>query len=126
MLLSITRAANRPLELSLLNHKPEPWHPEDSAIFSRLMIWQMSHAWQSEIVRAEIAEKVGTEHAAELDIHYPKSNPVTLPEGIEFNALDPDGSLRQILGPFLDRGKGSNEWVIAPSRSETWTRSAGQ
>ncbi len=108
-----------PLELRLLNHKPEPWQPEDSTIFSRLMIWQMSHAWQSEIVRAEIAEKVGVEHAAELEIHYPSSNPVTLPEGIQFNALDPDGSLRQIPGPFLDRGKGSNEWAIAASRSET-------
>jgi len=108
-----------PLELNLLRHYPEPWQPEDSAIFSRLMIWQMSHAWQSEIVRAEIAEKVGMERAAELEIHYPASNPVTLPEGIEFNALDPDGKLRQLTGPFLERGKGSNEWVIAPNRSET-------
>ena len=83
------------------------------------MIWQLSHAWQSEITRAEIAEKVGVEHAAELEIDYPHANPVTLPEGIEFNALDPEGLLRQIPGPFLDRGKGSNEWAVAPSRSET-------
>jgi penicillin amidase len=108
-----------PLELRLLNHTPDPWEPEDSAIFSRLMIWQMSHAWQSEIVRAEIAEKVGTEHAADLDIHYPTHNPVALPEGIEFNAVDPDGHLRKILGPFLGRGMGSNEWVISPNRSES-------
>jgi len=108
-----------PLELSLLRHYSEPWQPVDSAIFSRLMIWQMSHAWQSELVRAEIAEKVGMERAVELEIHYPSVNPVTLPEGIEFNALDPDGKLRQLTGPFLDRGKGSNEWVIAPNRSET-------
>jgi penicillin amidase len=108
-----------PLELRLLNYHPDPWQPEDSTIFSRLMIWQMSHAWQSEIVRAEIAEKVGMEHAAELEIHYPTSNPVTLPKGIEFNALDPEGRLRNIPGPFLDRGKGSNEWAIAPQRSET-------
>ena len=108
-----------PLELRLLNHKPELWQPEDSTIFSRLMIWQMSHAWQSEIIRAEIAEKVGTDPAAELDIHYPSNNPVALPKGIEFNALDPEGKIREVLGPFLDRGKGSNEWVIAPYRSET-------
>jgi len=108
-----------PLEMRLLNYKPEPWKPEDSNIFTRLMIWKLSHAWQGEIVRAEILEKVGMEHALELDIHYPLENPVTLPEGIEFNALDPDGSLRKIPGPFLNRGQGSNEWVIAPSRSET-------
>ena len=108
-----------PLELNLLRHYPDSWEPVDSVIFSRLMIWQLSHAWQSEITRAEIYEKVGMEHAAELEIHYPDRNPVTLPEGIEFNALDPDGKLRKLTGPFLDRGKGSNEWVIAPNRSET-------
>jgi len=108
-----------PLELRLLSHKPDLWEPQDSIIFSRLMIWQLSHAWQSEIVRAEIAEKVGVERAAELEIHYPQGNPVTLPDGIEFNALDPDGKLRELPGPFLDRGKGSNEWVVAPDRSET-------
>jgi penicillin amidase len=108
-----------PLEFSLLGHIPDPWQPVDSAIFSRLMIWQMSHAWQSELVRAEIAEKVGMERAAELEIHYPAGNPMTLPKGIEFNKLDPDGKLRQLTGPFLDRGKGSNEWVIGSSRSET-------
>lgn len=108
-----------PVEFTMLSHKPEVWQPEDCAIFSRLMIWQLSHAWQSEIARAEIAEKVGVERAAELEIHYPATHPVTLPEGIEFNALDPKGLLRQIPGPFLDRGKGSNEWAVAPSRSQT-------
>jgi len=108
-----------PVEFTLLNHKPEPWQPEDSLIFSRLMIWQLSHEWQSEITRAEIAEKVGQENAAELEIHYPESNPVTLPNGVQFNALDPDGTLRQVPGPFLNRGKGSNAWVVAPNKSET-------
>jgi penicillin amidase len=108
-----------PLEMRLLRFKPDPWEPLDSVIFSRLMIWELSHAWESEIARAEIAEKVGVERAAELEIHYPGVNPVSLPEGIEFNALDPNGELRQITGPYLHRGKGSNEWVISPSRSET-------
>ena len=108
-----------PIEFVLLNHKPEPWLPVDSLAFSRVMIWQLSHAWQSEIIRAEIAEKVGAEHAAELEIHYPQLSPLTLPEGIEFNALDLDGTLRKVPGPFLDRGKGSNAWVVSPRRSET-------
>ena len=108
-----------PIEFTLLNHKPEPWKPEDSMSFGRVMIWQLSHDWQSEIIRAEIAEKVGEERASELEIHYPAGNPPTLPEGIQFNAIDPDGLLRRIPGPFLDRGLGSNTWGIAPNRSET-------
>ncbi|HIE57633.1 MAG TPA: penicillin acylase family protein [Anaerolineales bacterium] len=108
-----------PIEFTLLRHQPAHWEALDSTIFSRLMVWELSHAWQSEIVRAELAETAGVEHAAEWEIHPLARNPVTLPEGIEFNALDPDGTLRYIPGPFLDRGKGSNEWVISPQRSET-------
>ncbi len=108
-----------PVEFTLLGHKPAPWQPEESAHFSRVMIWQLSHAWQGEILRAEIVDKVGLKHAAELEIHYPAGNPTTLPQGIEFNALDPDSLLRKIPGPFLDRGKGSNAWVVTPHRSAT-------
>jgi penicillin amidase len=106
-----------PVEFLMLGQKPEPWQPEDSLAFSRVMIWQLSHAWQGEIIQAEIAEVVGVERAAELEIHYPQINPLTLPKGIEFNALDPDGNLRKIPGPFLERGKGSNAWAVSPSRS---------
>ena len=108
-----------PVEFTLLGHKPAPWQPEESAQFARVMIWQLSHAWQGEILRAEIVEKVGPEHAAELEIHFPAGNPLTLPQGIEFNALDPDGLLRKIPSPFLDRGKGSNAWAVSPRRSAT-------
>jgi penicillin G amidase len=108
-----------PLEFSLIGHKPAAWTPQDSMGFTRVMMWQLSHAWQGEIIRAEIIEKVGVEHAAELEIHYPKDNPLTLPKGIEFNPLDPDGSLGAVSGPFLERGKGSNAWTVAPGRSET-------
>jgi penicillin amidase len=82
-------------------------------------MWKLSHGWQGEIIRAEITEVVGAEHAAELEIHYPEGGSITLPKGIEFNISEQDGEPRISLGPFLDRGKGSNAWVIAPSRSET-------
>jgi len=108
-----------PVEFTLLGFKPQPWQPEDTMAFTRVMMWQLSHAWQGEIIRAEIIEKVGAEHAAELEIHFPSENPLTLPKGIEFNTLDPDGSLRKATGPFLERGKGSNAWAISPPRSET-------
>jgi penicillin amidase len=102
-----------PVEFTLLGHKPEPWHLDDSTAFARVMIWQLSHAWYSEIVRAQIAEKVGVEHAAELEIHYPDLNPTILPQGIEFNKLGSDGQLVKAQGPFLERGLGSNAWSVA-------------
>lgn len=116
----ITNSKNRlPVEFMLLSHRPDPWELVDTLAFTRVMIWQLSHAWQGALIRAEIAEKVGAENAAFLEIHYPQGNPITLPDGIEFNALDPDGTLGKMGAPFLERGKGSNSWVVSPGRSET-------
>jgi penicillin amidase len=112
-------AAKMPVEFTLLRHHPEPWTPEDSMAFSRVMLWQLSNGWYGEIVRAQTIAAVGDEHAAELEIHYPERNPITLAAGIEFNQLQPDGTLRAARGPFLRRNQGSNEWAIAGQKSST-------
>jgi penicillin amidase len=112
-------ARKMPVEFTLLGHTPEPWQPEDSAAFSRVMIWQLSHAWYGELIRSRIMEKVGPQAAAELEITYPQGNPSTLPAGIEFNRLDPQGSLQHVGGPFLKRGLGSNAWAVSPEKSIT-------
>ena len=108
-----------PVEFTLLGLKPGPWQPEDSFAFMRMVIWQLSHAWYSEITRARIAQAVGAERAAELEILYPERNPLALPEGIEFNRLDLDGRLQKADGPFLQRGKGSNAWAVCGQKSAT-------
>jgi penicillin G amidase len=111
--------ASLPIEFSLLRYQPEPWTVLDSATVMAMLTWQMSHAWYGEIVRAQLIEAIGPEHAAELEIHYPTGNPATLPQGIEFNAIDADGILRAMRGPFLDHGKGSNAWAVAGSKTTT-------
>jgi penicillin amidase len=113
------RSGTMPIEFTLLGHKPEPWNPEDSMALSRIMIWQLSHAWYGEIIRAQMIEAVGAEHAAELEIHYPPKNPATLPVGIQFNRIGTDGSLLAANGPFLQQGMGSNAWTVAGSRTIT-------
>ncbi len=104
---------------TLLRHTPEDWHPEHSLAIVRLLVWELSHGWQGELVRAELAEAVGPEHAALWEPHYPAANPITLPQGIVFHRLDPDGRLHRLPGPFLHRGQGSNVWAIAATRSAT-------
>ncbi|MFX0065874.1 MAG: penicillin acylase family protein [Candidatus Hermodarchaeota archaeon] len=110
-----------PVEFSLLRYQPEPWKPEDSLAFSRVMIWQLSHAWHGEIIRAQLIKAVGEDRAAELEIEYPKDNPVTLPAGIEFNVINKDGTLKGAQGPFLNRGRGSNAWAVAGKKTTTGT-----
>ncbi|UCG24292.1 MAG: penicillin acylase family protein, partial [Chloroflexota bacterium] len=111
-----------PIEFSLLGHKPEPWTPLDSVAFGRMMAWILSHGFANKLTRAQVIEVVGPEAAAELELHYPEDNPLTLPQGIEFNLFGPDGLLRAVEGPFIGRsmagrGRGSNAWVLAGSRT---------
>ena len=108
-----------PVEFTLIRHRPESWRNEDTMAFLRLMTWQLSHAWYSTIVRAQFIEAVGSERAAEWEVHYPEQNPVTLPTGIEFHRLAPDGSLHVAHSPFLERGLGSNAWAIAGHKTPT-------
>lgn len=105
-----------PIEFTLLNHRPEPWQPEHTAAFGRVMMWQLSHAWHGEIVRLALRQAVGDGPASEWEIQYPSANPATLPFGVESNPLGLSGSL-QPGGPFLQRGLGSNAWVISAERS---------
>ena len=112
-------SSKMPIEFTLLGHKPEPWTPTDSAAFSRVMIWQLSHAWYGEIIRSQVIEAVGPEHAAELEIHYPAASPIILPEGIEFNRLAADGRLQAEHGPFLQRALGSNNWSVTGRKTTT-------
>ena len=108
-----------PVEFSLIRHQPEPWQPVDSAAFMRVMIWQLSHAWYGEVVRAQVIQAVGEKAAAELEIDYPDENPLTLPEGIELNQLDFSGTRPSAHSPFLAQGLGSNAWTIAGHKSDT-------
>jgi penicillin amidase len=112
-------SAQLPVEFTMLRHTPEPWTPLDTMAFMRVLVWQLSHAWYGEIARAQLIDAVGPEHAAELEIHYPAANPTTLPQGVEFNALEPNGLLQALRGPFLDHGKGSNAWCVTGSKTTT-------
>jgi penicillin amidase len=110
-----------PVEFTLLRHEPEEWTVQDSGRFGRFMIWPLSHVWSGKLIRAQLLAKIGPYLAAELEVSYPESNPITLPVGIEFNALKIDGMFRSAKGPLLGKAmiggsQGSNGWVIAGNR----------
>ncbi|MCE7736085.1 MAG: penicillin acylase family protein, partial [Candidatus Heimdallarchaeota archaeon] len=92
----------------------------DSMAFMRLMIFNLSHAWYGEVIRAKLIEAVGEENASKLEIHYPEGNPSILPETeIEFNKIDKAGKLRKAQGPFIKQSMGSNAWAISAEKSAT-------
>ena len=111
-------------EFRLTGIKPAPWTAVDSLVIGRVMVFQLSTGWTSELVRAQLIEKLGPERAADLDIRWPERDVPTLPDGVVFNRLQLDGMLQAERGPFLHKGldgggRGSNAWAIAGWRSTT-------
>jgi penicillin amidase len=107
-----------PPEFRLLKYHPEPWRPSDSLAISRLLGWQLSKNYESEIVLMKIAGKVGSRRAMELSPAYPSDGPSILPSDTleditESEILEGAQELDEIIGA----PGGSNSWVIGPSRS---------
>ncbi|MGE5602216.1 MAG: penicillin acylase family protein, partial [Nitrososphaerales archaeon] len=123
-----------PVEFSLLRYRPEPWKPADSLCWAKMMAWALSINWDTELLRARLAEVLGPERAAELEPLLP--GPVvtggeslgTTPYASSQGAYsarrpavqpstgeeEPEADLRSTGGT-----PGSNNWVIAGSRTTT-------
>ncbi len=94
-----------------------PSLPEDGpswAAASAWMSWNLSGNWDEELVRAEVAERLGPEAVRDLfpdlpDVRFPVAGRRPAPSGLDL--LD--------AAPPRPPGRGSNEWVVAGSRSET-------
>ncbi|HIQ04499.1 MAG TPA: penicillin acylase family protein [Anaerolineae bacterium] len=111
-----------PLEFTLLHHRPEPWTPVDSLVWSKVLAWGLSFNWESELIRAHIIAQLGPEKAVQVDPIYPDANPVIVPPGVNYHNLG-KGALavaeKAIYLPKPVLGAGSNNWVIAPQKSST-------
>lgn len=108
-----------PIEFAMLRAKPEKWTRNDLLSFSRMMSWQMSFAWQGEIARAKLVEKVGLEKAQEIDPRYPTENPIGLPNGNEMYQLKLNDAFEAINGPYLNQTGGSNAWAVSGKLTDT-------
>jgi len=105
-----------PLEHAVLGL--DPWLPADDASWAAAavwMAWNLSGNWDAELVRAEILERLGSEALADLfpDVPDPTDVPVT-GKGARPSPME---LLRE--APSRPPGQGSNNWVVAASRSST-------
>lgn len=107
---------NFPIEFTLLRHEPALWTLTDLLAFSRLMTWQLSHAWQGELIRAQLADLLGADLTAELDVQYPQQNPSILRMAAEVNR----GKVWEgAHSGFLRQNNGSNSWAVSGSRTQS-------
>ncbi len=109
-----------PHEMAILRSAMTPWTPEDSLGVNKLLSFTLPSNWDVEIARLRILLADGPEALAALDPAYPAWHPVTDP-GVPnagpalVRVLDE----AEALLSFTGRGGGSNNWVVAGSRTAT-------
>lgn len=111
-----------PIEFSLLRYDPEPWQLADLFAWGKMMAWQLSVNWQTEIMRAQLIHLLGPELAAELEVAY--DGPLNAPPGVDYGgigsvALSKAEDASELIGPPPEAGLGSNNWVVGGSRTAT-------
>ncbi|GER82160.1 peptidase S45 [Thermogemmatispora aurantia] len=111
-----------PVEFTLLRYRPDPWQPADSLLWAKMMGWNLSGNWESELIRARIVARAGAERAAKLEAGYDPSHPLIIPPGAEYGGANP-GLLEpyeqvKLLSGFGPLGA-SNNWVVDGSKTVT-------
>jgi penicillin amidase len=113
----IKHTSTLPLEFRLRGYEPEPWQPSDSMAISRVLAWQLSKNYKSELLMLRIETRLDPLRASELGSTYPSGGPFIMspefkPEPIGIPYFD-KGAL--ILDEIVGTSGGSNCWVIGPS-----------
>ncbi|MGZ8595754.1 MAG: penicillin acylase family protein, partial [Actinomycetota bacterium] len=107
----ITQMPAPPVEYTLLDLRPEL--PDDEASWAAVfayLAWGLSGNWDQELLRTWIRERAG-DNAAEALLPPLPADPPTVAAGALHGAI-----LDALPRP---KAQGSNEWVVAPSRTAT-------
>lgn len=123
---------NLPVEFLILGYKPEKWKPLHSVNLVGYMAWDLSIAWDTEIIGQLLIEKFGYEMYSELmpDPERTKSHiynytDTYIPPSDKTSSLDPEifHKIRKAVDFTEENGldvfRGSNNWVVSGKRSNT-------
>lgn len=103
-----------PLEFRIARLRAAPWTLTDALLVGKVLALSLCGNWEAELVRMRIAARLGEERARQLDPAYLTDSPVIVPSVLAREAMRRVGWLRRLIGLG-----GSNNWVVAGSRTET-------
>lgn len=114
-----TRSGPLPPEFQVLRYSPEPWRPEHSLIWGRLMAFQLSGNWRDEILRARLAGRLTPEQIAFLWPAYGDDTATTLRDLAEATRGLPLERFAAVIPQHIVPKEASNAWVVSGKRSAT-------
>ena len=108
-----------PVEFKIIGVKPEPWKIADTLVWVKMMALDLSANWASEALRQSMVGILSNQQIREVWPDYPADGPLTLADTDQTPSPDMFRQLAEIT-PFKQvEGKGSNNWVVAGSRTAT-------
>ncbi len=112
-----------PPEFILLGATPAPWQPADSIVWQKMMSWDLGGNYDMELLYQQLTQALGPARAAQLLPDYPADGvdilvDVPLDAAAAAALLEIDRALELDFGRG-GRESGSNNWVIAGSRTAT-------
>ena len=108
-----------PPEFIMLGVEPEPWRPEDSLVLGKTMAFDLSVNMTEELLRAHLAQILDPQQLADIYPAYPHPDTHQLGALSELYASIPWAAAWRALTRRRDPENGSNNWVVAGSRSAT-------
>ncbi|WKA26403.1 penicillin acylase family protein [Bradyrhizobium roseum] len=108
-----------PPEYYVLNTGFEPWRPEDSLIWAKIIDLELTGNFKEELLHAQLLKRVSPQELGVLFPTYPSTAPIVVQqtradlENLPLNEIY--ASLPARIGPF----EASNNWVISGSRSSS-------
>ncbi|HSV69263.1 MAG TPA: penicillin acylase family protein [Methylibium sp.] len=117
----------RPPEFLILGLRPEPWSPVDSIAWTTMMAWDLGGNWNTELLRMRLAQHMPVERIQQLLPPYPGEKPLPTADyrtvygqlGIEASSAPATAGAWPAVADSGVEGAGSNNWVVAGSRSVT-------
>ncbi len=113
-----------PIEFRILGYTPEPWQPLHTLVWGKMMAWNLGGNWEAELMTAQLIDLLGPEAAATLMARYPEEGPFIIPPevksfaGLQQLDMSQVWAVKRML-KTADPGVGSNNWVVAGSRTTT-------
>ena len=110
-----------PPEFLILRHQPEPWEPQDSLVWGKMMAWDLALNWRNELLRLRLSILAGLSprQISELFPPYPGDAPVALPDLSSVWSETPFDLAGTPLEIAPEISNGSNNWVLSGKRTTT-------
>lgn len=105
-----------PIEFMLVGYEPKEWTAVDSLVIGKYMAFDLGGHWEGQAFRYYLMQAFSKEKALDLFPGYPKDAPAIL-EDLETADIDFEKSFADSVIPNFHNG--SNNWVVAGSKTES-------